>query len=232
MLELLLKYQEIDSKLKTIEDEFNGSEEYKKYTQANNFLKKAKVNLSAFEDRSASMLNSFEDKQTQFKKLCDEKQELVENLNEGADEKELAYFKRRTQELSNQLAGLENDIKKLSDEINDLVKKYTNFAQQTKVAKKQNDEFKLKLEELSQSKAQEKSKIVSQLAELEKKIDPTAMQKYKEKRKDGRFPIVCKVEDNFCTACRTQLVLAEMEKLKNNKVIECSNCHCLIYLDE
>lgn len=229
MIELLLKYQEVDKKLKAIEDELKKGEVYRKYEQASRFLKQVQEKRGLFEDRSAALLSAFSEAQKSLEKLNEEKAELAETVSDEADEKALAYFMRRSQEIQKKFAALESDVIKLGSDISDLVKQYNLFYKQTKAAIAQRDEYKQKYELLSKEKTPEIETVKKELAALEKQIQPEYMQKYKDKRKDGKFPIIVKVNSGFCTACGTELVIAEKEKLKKDKIIECGNCHVLIH---
>ena len=65
---------------------------------------------------------------------------------------------------------------------------------------------------------------------IKKDIPAEIMQKYKEKRKDKHFPIVYRINDRHCSACGTELSMAQLYKLeKEDELIECENCRRLIF---
>ncbi len=230
IVQQLLKYQEVDEKLKAIEDALKGSEEFKKYAQATKFLKTVDDSRILYEDRSSALISNFNEKQSELAKLIDEMNDLSESLADDADEKEISFLSKRASELQKKLQSLESQIQKLESEIKEVLSQYSNFVKKTKVYMEQRKENKEKYEKLLAEKEAERKSISDELKVLEKDIPEDLMKVYKDKRKDGKFKIVCKVENGYCTSCNTELVIAEKEKLKKEKIIECPNCHKLIYV--
>ena len=89
-------------------------------------------------------------------------------------------------------------------------------------------EYGRKYKELKNSREAERSAVEKELAELEKAVDPAWMEKYKAKRKDKMFPVLYEVKGNMCGNCRMELSMAELNRLKNEEIIECDNCRCLL----
>jgi len=83
--------------------------------------------------------------------------------------------------------------------------------------------------ELKASRQPEMDEIKKELAELEKKVDPALMEKYRAKREKKIFPIIYPANGEFCGYCNMQLNMADLSKLKNGEIIECDQCGRLIY---
>ena len=88
---LIVKYQEIDKKLKMIEDELNGSEEAKKFFTARKFLQTVKDKLAELDQKAKVATDSYNLAFNEVKNL--EKQikdsdfaEFDEFLDESAEE--------------------------------------------------------------------------------------------------------------------------------------------------
>ncbi len=231
MIEKLLEYQKIDADLKNIENELKKSEEFKKYAQAVKFLKTVTDSKAQIEAKAASLLLGMQNLQDRLKKLSDDKNEFT-GIDEVEDENMLAFLKKKSAELSSQYASLEAEIEKLSKEMTELTLSYKKLMANTKAMLSQQDEYKLKYEELCKEKETEKSKIKKQLELIAKDIPSEYLAKYKEKRKDPKFPIVYELKDKHCTACGTELSQLELSRLKNEKIIECENCRRLIFIKE
>ena len=221
MIEKLLEYQKIDADLKNIENELKKSEEFKKYAQAVKFLKTVTDSKAQIEAKAASLLLGMQNLQDRLKKLSDDKNEFT-GIDEVEDENMLAFLKKKSAELSSQYASLEAE----------LTLSYKKLMANTKAMLSQQDEYKLKYEELCKEKETEKSKIKKQLELIAKDIPSEYLAKYKEKRKDPKFPIVYELKDKHCTACGTELSQLELSRLKNEKIIECENCRRLIFIKE
>lgn len=231
MIEKLLEYQTVDAELKNIENELKKSEEFKKYAQAVKFLKTVTESKSQIEAKASSLLTGLGALEKKLQKLDEDKSEFSA-LNDVEDEATLAFLKKKSQELSNQYAVLEQEIEKLAKEMTELATSYKKLMSNTKLMLEQQDEFKKKYEDLLKAKESEKVAIKKKLTAIEKDIPSEYMDKYKEKRKDPKFPIVYELKDRHCTACGTELSQLELSRLKNEKIIECENCRRLIFVKE
>lgn len=231
MIEKLLEYQTVDAELKNIENELKKSEEFKKYAQAVKFLKTVTESKSQIEAKASSLLTGLGALEKKLQKLDEDKSEFSA-LNDVEDEATLAFLKKKSQELSNQYAVLEQEIEKLAKEMTELATSYKKLMSNTKLMLEQQDEFKKKYEDLLKTKESEKVAIKKKLVAIEKDIPSEYMDKYKEKRKDPKFPIVYELKDKHCTACGTELSQLELSRLKNEKIIECENCRRLIFVKE
>lgn len=230
VVQQLLKYQEVDEQLKAIEDALKSSDEFQKYAKATKFLKTVDESRAQYEDRSGALMSAYNDKQDELAKIVSEINEISSMLDGDSEEKEVEFLSKRVADLQKMLQSLDVQIQKLESDIKEVLSQYSNLAKKTKEYMSQRKEFGEKYEELKAQKDEERKKITSELATLEKGIPAELMKIYKDKRKDGKFKIVCKVEGDYCTSCNTELFTADKEKLKKNKIIECPNCHKLIYI--
>lgn len=224
----LLKYQEVDERLLQIEDVLRSSEAYKKCAQALKFLKSADENRTQFEEHSNALISSFNEKTKELEHLLEEKQEI--STDSDTDEKQVAFLIKKASELSKRLSALEAEIANLETEIKKLLSAYSSFLKKGKEYSDQLKEFKAPYDELVKKTNADKQEVLAELGKLESKIPEKYVKIYKEKRKDGKGKIVCQVLNDVCTGCNTELVTIEKEKLNKEKIIECPNCHKLIYL--
>ncbi len=231
MIEKLMEYQTIDAELKNIENELKKSEEFKKYAQAVKFLKTVSESKAQIESKASSLLSNFNALQEEISKLDEDKNEFS-TISDVEDESTIAFLKKKSQELASKYTALEQKIEKLSKEMTELATSYKKLMAGTKLMLDQQDEYKKKYEELAKEKEAEKLAIKKKLAVIEKDIPKEYMDKYKEKRKDPKFPIVYELKDKHCTACGTELSQLELSRLKNEKIIECENCRRLIFIKE
>ncbi len=231
MIEKLLEYQTIDGGLKAIENDLRASEEFKKYAQAVKFLKTVAESKSQIESKAGALMSSLAALEEKLEKLNEDKGEFKDFQKED-EEATLAFLKKKAFELGKKFAALEAEIAKLSQDMSDLTAQYKTLMGKTKLMLAQQDEYKAKYEELSKAKDAEKLAIKKQLDAIGKEIPAEYLAKYKEKRKDPKFPIVYEVNGRHCTACGTELSQLEYSRLKNEKIVECENCRRLIFIKE
>ena len=234
MFEKLMEYQSEDRKLKAIEDELRGSEEFKKYAKATKFLKTVNESKAQIEDRAKSLLSAMDDLTEKYNKLVEEKGEFDEATN-AEEESTVAFLKKKSQELAAQFSSLESELDSLKKNMDELLRQYKKLSANTKEMMAVRDENKKKYEELLKAKEAEKSAITKKLDDIAKDVPPEYMAKYKEKRKDNKFPIVYEVviaKDTHCSACGTELSKLQVSQLQKDKMIECENCRRLIFIKE
>lgn len=235
MFEKLLEYQKVDAKLKAIDDELHQSEEFKKYAQANRFLKTVADSKAQIDDRAKSLMSLMTELTEKYKKLADEKSEFDDALD-AQEESTLGFLKKKSAELGAKLASVESEIVSLKNNIDELMEQFKKLSVNRKKMMEQREEYGVKYKALVESKEQEKAEIIKELAAIEKDVPKEYLEKYKEKRKDNKFPIVyeVKIEKNgtHCSGCGTELSIYQIDQLKKNKMIECENCRKLIFIND
>ena len=80
-----------------------------------------------------------------------------------------------------------------------------------------------------ESKQAEAVAVKKELDVLAKDIDAEVLKKYEIKRSERIFPILCPVKDGRCSKCGSELSLAGKEKISSGAVVECDNCHRILY---
>lgn len=228
MIEKLLEYQAIDANLKNIENDLKKSEEFKKYAQAVKFLKTVSESKAQIEAKASALLAGIKVLEEKLAKLDENKSEFT-GLEDLEDVETVAFLKKKSNELAKQYASLEGEIDKLSKDMTELTVQYKKLMSSTKLMLAQQEEYKQKYEDLAKEKDEEKEGYKRQLAVIAKDIPTEFLNRYKEKRKDPKFPIVYEIEGKHCPACGTELSQLELSRLKSEKIIECENCRRLIF---
>lgn len=232
MIKELIKYQETDSKLIGIEKEIAASEERKKYMTARKFLEKAPEKLEALDARAAELVHILELLVKKYNEIAETIKEF-ENLDEMVEQgAEVSFYKKNASQIMDSLKALKADINKLSVRIEEAKAEYAAAKKQTIAAQKQYKEYKVKYTEIKDKRAEEIQTIENELAALSKNIPADMLAKYNAKRKEKLFPVVCSVNGNRCPQCGMELSIAEISKLSDGTVIECDNCHRILFTDK
>lgn len=230
-LQSLLKYQQVDAKLKKIEQEVSGCEERKKFSQARKFLENASDKLDAMDAKAVDLKRIAQvltKKYLEMNEILKELSNVDELIASGAD---VTFYVKNAQSLNEGLKALKSDINGLITKINAASDEYKKLKSQTIKMQKQYNEYKEKFFAFKDSKKAETEEITKELAAIEKDISPEVMQKYKNKRKESIFPVLCPLKNNRCSMCGMDLPLASHSKLSGGNIIECDNCHRFIYTE-
>ena len=220
MIKALKEYQVQDAKLREIEKVLSGSEERKKTISAKKYLEGVEENVNKLDLRAAELNATFVKAAEDQLKLKEQQAEIAEAIERVEDEKEASFLIKKAEELIGKIKNLTNEMNKVMEEIQNLVKEYASIKKTTKVAQTQYKENAEKYNALKESYKEERSAIEKELEELKKNVDPALMERYLQKRANKIYPILYEVKGNICGACRMELPMSELTKLKNGEVIE------------
>lgn len=230
-LQALLSYQATDKDLLKIEKQLAATDEKKKYAQARKFLKNAQTVLDGYEGKAIALANELNDLETRHRKVMDSLKEFSEidfqQLPES--EEEVAYLKKNALSLSETVKVLKKSVEVVKEEMKTVTAEYEKLKKQTISMQKQFKEYKEKYESLVKAKEAETQSVREKLSALEKEIPAGILERYKNKRKEGVWPVLCPLQVDSCSICSMNLPRAAMSKLTEEGVIECENCHRLIY---
>lgn len=229
MIDELLKYQEADGRLRAVEQEISSTDERKKYVTARKFLEKAPEKLSALDAKAAELRRTFETLEKKYAELADtikDYENLDEMIEEGGD---LSFYKKSASQIADSLRTLKGEINRLASLIEAASAEYRTAKKQTIAMQKQYKEYKEKYAAVKDAHAAQVKEIEAELAELAKKVPASALEKYRAKRKEKLYPVVCEVTGNRCPQCGMELSLAEMSKLEGGALIECDSCHRTLF---
>ncbi len=225
----LLKYQEKDSELLKIEQEIAGSDERKKYAQTKSFLNKASEKLDKLEAQSQGILTRLETLNKRYGEICEtlkDFEHLDDMVEGGAD---LSFYQRNISQLIDKLKTLKGEIAALTSSAKETTDEYQAMKKKVLVAQKQYPEQHAALQEFKKSKQEQTDKISKELQSIAKEIDGEVMRKYQVKRSERIFPIICEIKADRCSKCGIELSIADKEKVSAGKVVECENCHRILY---
>lgn len=230
-LQSLLRYQQVDAKLKKIEQEIATCDERKKLSQARKFLENAGDKLDAIDAKALELKHIAQiltKKYLEMNEILKEFSGIDELVASGAD---ITFYVKNAQALSDGLKALKADINTLIGRINAASEEYKKLKAQTIKMQKQYNEYREKFASVKEARKAETDKINAELAEIEKSISSDIFAKYKTKRKESVFPILCPLKNDRCSMCGMELPLAARSKLSGGGVIECDNCHRFIYTE-
>jgi predicted nucleic acid-binding Zn-ribbon protein len=225
----ILKYQEVDTKLYKIEREIAACDERKEYVKLKKFLETAPEKLDSLEVKATSLKTQAEDLTKRYaatEETLKDFEHLDELVSGGAD---IAFYKKKAQSIVDQLKKLKADLNALTTAIKETDAEYQKLKKQVISAQKQYGEASEKYKAVKASREDERKAIESELAKIEKDVPEKMLEVYQTKRKERIFPVVGQLTSNRCPYCSMEPPIAARSKLTGGGVIECDNCHHVIY---
>ena len=230
MIEQLLSYQQKDAQLRDIEKMLASSEEKKKAVSAKKYLEGVDESVNKLDLRASELNSAFEGAIKEQQKLKEQQAEISEVLASAQDQKEVEFLIKKAEELIGKIKALGVKATKISEEIQALLKEYSTIKKTTQAAQVQYKENATKYNELKDSVKDQKESVEKELEALKKKVDPNLMDRYLKKRAGKIYPVLYEVKNGICGACRMELSMLDMNKLKNGEVIDCDQCGRLLYM--
>ena len=232
MLKDILEYQKKDAMLVKIDRDLENSQQKVEVNKLVEQVKQVQSKLVALENSATQLVAEFEKVKQTFEKEDNKLQKVKDTDFSDKDETELRDAEIQIKKEIGGLLGFGKEIKTLSDKITKTVKEF----EQTKAYGVEcKDKYKTSLnkyKQFSANKNEEREKILSELEELKKRIDSKIMNKYLQMRDDHKFPILVPLVNQSCGGCAMNLPNARYDLLKKNHLLECENCHRIIYLPE
>ena len=230
MMDKLLAYQAADANLKEIEKMLAGSEEKKKAMSAKKYLEGVDENVNKLDLKASELISLYENATKEQIKLKEQQTEISEALKTVEDEKEAGYLIKKVEELIAKIKSLGAKAIKISEEIQAVLKEYSSIKKTTQAAQVQYKENAAKYNELKDSVKDKKASIEAELEALKKDVDVKLMERYLKKRANKIYPVLYEVKGGICGACRMELSMLDMNKLKNGEVIDCDQCGRMLYM--
>lgn len=232
VIEKLLAYQEEDKKLFALERKLKDCDARKNGVKAQKFLSTVGETLAGIEAKAFELCSLHDSLNEELEKIKENNSEFDSIADNVTDDKELLYLKGKAEELLKQLDEIMKKIAKTEQEMNEVAKQYQKLAKETVAYQEQLKKSKAEYEQFKQPIEPEMRAIDANLKKLAKDIPDDIMNKYADKRKDKRFPIVYPIgeKETHCGACGTDLSMKQLDLLKKeDALIECENCRYLLY---
>lgn len=227
----LLLYQQKDSELLKMEQEIANSEERKKYVQTQSYLKKASEKLDKLEAQSqgiAAHMEALEKLYAEISETLKDFEHLDELVEEGAD---LSFYQRNASQIIEKIKSVKAEINGVTALAKETCDEYQSLKKKVIAAQNQYPELRAAYQDFKKSKQAQTDEITGELEKLAKGIDAEVLRKYQAKRSERIFPIICEIKADRCSKCGIELSIADKEKVAAGKVVECENCHRILYRD-
>ena len=225
----LLLYQEKDSELLKLEQEVSASEEVKKFRQAQSFMKKASEKLDQLDAKSNGLLTRLTALEQTYSEIAETLKDFehVDELVEGGAD--ISFYQRNATKIAEKLKALKAEINSRIASAKETTEEYQALKKKVIATQKQIPEIDAAYKAYKKTKQVAMDEVSSALATLAESIDEELLRKYKGKRSERIFPIICEIKDDRCSQCGTELSVADKDRTAGGNVIECEYCHRFIY---
>ena len=225
----ILEYQKLDSELFKIEKSLRDNEDKKIVNQMQQNAKIAQERSFKLDEKAKELEKEFSVTKNQYEIQRKKMDEIFAKDIDKLSKEEVERLVKLKDKLSQNLVILERNFAKLAESMNSLLSDFNKTKNAYQMAREQYSKSKLNFDKAQNEVQPRKEEISKQLANLEKGIDSKIIEAYKKRRAENIFPVVVPLTSNCCGGCRVELSMANLSKLKDEKVLTCEHCHRIIY---
>ena len=233
----LLAYQDADLEKQQIDASVRTTANRQKLNKLAKYIKQQQATLVKLNDDMDAFSANLTRMKTQYEavlKRLDLETSEFETLkgDEECTSEEMTEFRQDIEKLNRESQNLEKEIKQLFQNLDSAVSEYQKTRQQGVKAKKEYDSLRVVCQQEKDDAAMDMLAIDKKMEELEKKVSPSLMTRYKRVRQHHGMPVV-EVRDGKCSGCNMSLPSLAIRRLVGeDMILECENCGRLLYADQ
>ena len=225
----ILEYQKLESELFKIKKANRDKKDKKIANQMQQNAKVAQERSFKLDEKAKELEKEFSTAKAQYEIQRKKMEEVFAKDVDTLSKEEVEKLVKLKDKLSQNLAILERNFAKLAENMNSLLSDFNKTKNAYQMAKEQYGKSRQNFDKAQSDVQPRKEEIAQQLKQLEKGIDPKIVEAYKKRRSENIFPVVVPLTSNCCGGCRMELSMANLSKLKDEKVLTCEHCHRIIF---
>ena len=232
----LLAYQDADMERQQIESEYRTTENRVKMNKLAKFIKQQQATLVKLTEEMEASSAAVSKMNTQYAAILDRldlESSEFETLkgDEECTSEEMTEFRHDIEKLQRETGNLEKEIRQMFRNLDEAVTEYQKTRQQGAKAKKEYEQIKVVCQKEKDDASVLMLAAEHKLEELEKKVSPALMNRYKRVRQHHTNPVVA-VRDGKCSGCNMSLPSNAIRRLiSEDMILECDNCGRLLYAE-
>lgn len=232
----LLAYQDADLEKQQVEASVRTTPNRQKLNKLAKYIKQQQATLNKLNDDMDTFIAAMTRLKTQYEAVIhrlDLETSEFETLkgDEECTSEEMTEFRQDIEKLNREANNLEKEIRQLFKTLDDAISEYQKTRQQGAKAKKEYDALRVVCQKEKDDASIDMLAIDKKMEELEKRVNPTLMTRYKRVRLHHSMPIV-EVKDGKCSGCNMSLPSLAIRRLVGeDMILECENCGRLLYAD-
>ncbi len=230
-LKNILAYQSVDAKLFDLENELSQDQNKQKCNMLNQTAKSSQQKSSQLEEQAGQVLREMDELKKTMDVTIKKGEQLVSTQIETLSVDQLNEKLALKDKVNQNLTLLDKRLTKLAENINAILAEFNRTIKVYNSAKQDYQKFRAAYDKHLAEVQPKIDDVKKELEKLQKTVEPKIMQTYLAKRADKIFPVLVKLDGNTCGRCRMELSASAINKLKEDKILQCEHCHRIIYFD-
>lgn len=228
----LIKYQDIELNILSIERKLNETEQYKIYAQYEKEKKLSMHAVQSLDKEAEKLIKEVSNLDVDIKETAAKISAIKQEINSSNDLAKLDILERNLIEYSRLL---QKDNKDLSL-INARLKVILNDAQKSvekykEVAAKEKDVL-AELKEIKKTLDIEIEPLKVELSKVREKLLDYAIELYENAKRHNKLNLITVKDKGYCTACGQDVELEIGKKIEEYGIAECPRCFRVLYVED
>lgn len=234
-LDAILKYQEVDIKLRKTLDGLERSDFAKRLEQSRKGFSEAKTAVEDSEKNAGEIADFYKKAMKYYEENAPKAIELEEKLNGELSEEEYKKTVAALETLKTKFSEIEKRLSERKAKSEKLLDEYREGQKRGKKMREVHAQAKENYETLKKEQEPVIAQLKSTLDELRPSIDAELMQQYDELAAERKYPAFVEAygdeKSSFsCRGCGLQLSQSSKGKLVENGICRCDTCRRIIYM--
>ncbi|MBQ7579044.1 MAG: hypothetical protein IJT25_00735 [Clostridia bacterium] len=223
----LLKYQELDSKLRKRNAELQNNENRAKANQMQQYMRDSQSKIIVLDESASKTLQMINKLKQEQEKVVEKIEKILKASNNTEDE--LLQNEEEATKLAEVLSKIERELTNIQNKLVSINKDFEQLMKNAKTAKSNLIFYKQEYEKAKQQIEPQIETLLKELQAQKKKVKPDMMAKYQSKSEGKIFPIFVPFTNSRCGGCHMEVPVGKIKELETNHYIECENCGRYIY---
>ncbi|MBR2909428.1 MAG: hypothetical protein IKC11_03675 [Clostridia bacterium] len=224
----LLRYQDIDARIRKLETKINESENRKNAGSMQAIVKSCQEEIGKLDSVANMLVEKYEQATVLYNEFVKKLEKLEKDIASLGDEN-LGALQETVKSVTKNAEVLESNIEMLQKKIEAANKKHNEMMKKATIARGKYDEYKAVFLKEKATCEPEIQRLKLELAKQGEKVKPTLLTKYKTKVEGKMFPVLVQENKGMCPSCRMQIPAGKLVELVKTGIIECENCGKMIY---
>ncbi len=229
-VDMILKYQSLDSDMFKIEKGLRENQNKKKADELRESMKASQSRSVKLEENAGRLLKEIDKVKGQVKLQQEKMQEFLSKDLDKMSKEEIEKLNSLKDKLSQNLSILEKNLTSLAENMNAVLADFNKTIKNFNIAKEEYAKRKQAYDNDVAETEKKKAEIAVKLGELAKSIESNVMEAYQKRRKENVFPVLVPLNGNSCGGCHIELPFANVTKLNEEGIITCEHCRRLVYV--
>ncbi|MBQ7797667.1 MAG: hypothetical protein IJ371_00905 [Clostridia bacterium] len=230
----ILKIQDLERQIRKLRNNSDNSHESVQYEKFKKSRRMIIDNLNTIDKNAAILANQFEQINKKYEQLNAKSEITAKQKPEKTGIANIGNLIDGANYLTSELAKLEQTTRELNDMSSRLLSDYNRAMQDLGEMTAMQKQFKQKIDESEAIVAPKIAELEAEIKKLEAGANKELYAKYKSMRADNIFPVYVHLRGNRCGSerCGMELSLSFIQKLKQEGMLHCENCSCIILADD